>query len=80
MIIRIKVGQQIPADCILISTDQPIVVKETSNTGELDDFDKEALKDDNYLKNPCPFLVAQSYVMQGSGLALVCSVGKNCRF
>ena len=52
-----------PADFILISTESPLIVKETSSTGELDDYDKEPLLNDNYEKNPCPFLVARSYVI-----------------
>ena len=37
-----------PADCLLMSAEEQIVVKETSNTGELDDCDKEPLDENNY--------------------------------
>jgi hypothetical protein len=59
-----------------------MIVREISDTGEPDEFEKipynESSPIGNY--NYCPFLVGQSYIMKGSGSAVVCSVGKNCRY
>ena len=81
MILTLKKDQKVPADCILTELiDSPsLTVREVAITGELDDFEKIPLTANNYERNPCPFIVAGSYIMEGKGKALVCSVGKCCR-
>jgi magnesium-transporting ATPase (P-type) len=80
MKIKVEKGMRVPADCILIQADSPISVREISETGEPDKFDKKPFKESYPETNYCPFLVGQSYIMKGSGTAVVCSVGKNCRY
>ena len=75
---QIAAGMRIPADCILISgTD--IAVDESSMTGEPEKIEKQAVYEENFIHNPNPFLLGNTLVEQGSGLALVCAVGVNTR-
>ena len=69
---------RIPADCLLISgTD--IAVDESSMTGEPEQVEKQAVNESNFHYNPNPFLLGNTLVEQGSGLAIVCAVGVNTR-
>jgi magnesium-transporting ATPase (P-type) len=80
MAIKVKEGMRVPADCILIEAESPMIVREISETGEPDEFEKIPYNESSPLGNYCHFLVGQSYIMKGSGQAVVCSVGKNCRY
>ena len=80
MTIKVKEGMRVPADCILIEAESPMIVREISETGEPDEFGKIPYNESSPLGNYCPFLVGQSYIMKGSGKAVVCSVGQNCRY
>ena len=80
MTIKVNEGMRVPADCILIQADSPLIVREISETGEPDEFEKIPYNESPPVGNYCPFLVSQSYIMKGSGKAVVCSVGKNCRY
>lgn len=69
---------KIPADCVLInSTD--VAADESSMTGEPDQVEKHHITESNYEHNPNPFLIAQSLIVSGQGVAIVCAVGANTR-
>lgn len=69
---------RIPADCYLISgTD--IAVDESSMTGEPEQVEKQAVNEINFIHNPNPFLLANTLVESGQGVAIVCAVGVNTR-
>lgn len=69
---------RIPADCILISgTD--VEADESALTGEPEQVEKSDVTDLNLIYNPHPFILANTLVASGSGVALVCAVGTNTR-
>jgi magnesium-transporting ATPase (P-type) len=77
-VIQIATGMRIPADCLLISgTD--ITADESSMTGEPDAIEKQAVNESNFSSGPNPFLLGNTLIEQGSGLAIVCAVGVNTR-
>lgn len=76
-IIKINAGDQIPADCILLSGTK-LIVDESSQTGETRDIYKEPFD----LESPAevnPFLISGTMVKDGKGLAVIVSVGENTR-
>ena len=72
-ILHLKEGDHIPADCLLIEGDE-LKTDESNITGE-----SEHLKKTPYVENAQvpgePFLLADSMVVNGKGIALVCCVG-----
>jgi P-type E1-E2 ATPase len=76
-ILKISSGDQIPADCILISGNK-VTIDESSQTGETMEVDKHPLTMD--AQNPDnPFLISGTLVKEGSGYAVVVCVGRNTR-
>jgi len=73
-IIKIEGGSQIPADCILIHSND-LTCDESAQTGEPEEQEKKPVTKDNIDLNPNPFLLAKTFVKTGEGLALVASVG-----
>lgn len=76
-IIKINAGDQVPADCILLSGSR-LSVDESSQTGETHDVDKEPLEHEGSAEVN-PFLIAGTMVKDGKGLAVAVSVGENTR-
>lgn len=75
----VETGMRIPADSILFSG-MDITVDEAPYFEERETIIKKSLSvgtkdDNNNVKNPDPFLLADSLVMTGSGRAVVCAVG-----
>lgn len=72
---------RLPADCILIDgmdiqvdeapyfEDRETINKKTPSRGSIDE--------NNHTEHPDPFLLSDSLVMSGSGIAVVCAVGNN---
>jgi len=75
-IVRIKEGEAIPADCLVISANQ-FTCSEAALTGEPDALSKEAVTEANILSHPDPFLLQSSLCDGGSALAVVLAVGNN---
>lgn len=76
-IIKINAGDQIPADCILISGTK-LSLDESSQTGEARDVEKIPFDIENPL-DVNPFLISGTMVQDGRGLAVVVCVGENTR-
>ena len=77
-IIKIDSGMRIPADCILLEgTD--IATDESAMTGEPEQVEKHAPTESDYQHNPSPFLLSQTLVVSGQGIAIVCAVGVHTR-
>jgi len=75
-IVVINVGEQLPADCVLISGSD-VTTDESNLTGEPEHVNKECLTEANMNSNPNCFMLAQSLVMSGKGSAMVAAVGVN---
>ena len=77
-VIKIETGMRIPADSILIEgTD--VAADESAMTGEPDQVEKSSVTHENFHHNPNPFLLGNTLIVSGQGLALVCAVGTNTR-
>lgn len=74
-IIELKQGDQIPADCLLIESDE-LQTDESSITGESEHIKKFPLSE-KAKHIPNPFLLNDSMVVLGKGTAVVCAVGVN---
>jgi P-type E1-E2 ATPase len=48
-------------------------------TGEPEQVEKSHVTEQNFQHNPSPFLLANTLVVSGTGLALICAVGVNTR-
>ncbi|XP_075248477.1 LOW QUALITY PROTEIN: plasma membrane calcium-transporting ATPase 2-like [Convolutriloba macropyga] len=67
-IVHVKYGDQVPADGLIIQCND-LKIDESSMTGESDLIKKSVDK--------CPWLLAGTHVMEGSGRMLTVAVGKN---
>ncbi|CDW88443.1 calcium-translocating p-type pmca-type family protein [Stylonychia lemnae] len=77
-LIKIESGMKIPADCILMAgTD--VAADESAMTGEPEQMEKSAVSENNVDHSPNPFLLANTLVASGQGVALVCAVGSHTR-
>lgn len=76
-IIRINAGDQIPADCILLSGTK-LSMDESSQTGETHEVEKEPFDIDNPAEVN-PFLISGTMVKDGRGTAVVVCVGEHTR-
>jgi magnesium-transporting ATPase (P-type) len=75
---KIEAGMRIPADSILVEgTD--IATDESAMTGEPEQVEKTAVNEFNYQYNPNPFLIGNTLVESGQGIAIICAVGVNTR-
>ena len=75
-LIELESGDTVPADCILVEG-QDLATNEAQLTGEPEAMLKEALNNENYRHDPCPFLLQGSLVEDGTGKAIVLAVGDN---
>ena len=75
-LIHLEQGDTVPADCVIVEC-QELACNESSLTGEPEPMLKEALCQENFRHNPCPFLLQGSLVETGSGKAVVLAVGDN---
>lgn len=76
-VIQINTGDQVPADCILISGSH-VQANESNITGEPKNLEKHPIESiEEPDKFTDPFLVGGSQIMEGKGEAVVCAVGKN---
>lgn len=74
---------RMPADCVLLNgldvtvdespyfEDRETIVEKSLSLG--------SIEYNNHTENPDPFLLTNSLVLTGSGKAVVCAVGKQCR-
>lgn len=76
-IIKINAGDQIPADCILLSGSK-LLLDESSQTGEIREVEKEPFEAENPAEVN-PFLISGTMVKDGRGLAVVVCVGEHTR-
>ena len=72
-IINLKQGDHIPADCLLIESDE-FQTDESNITGESEHLKKSPFIENSNPPND-PFLLADSMVVNGKGVAVVCCVG-----
>ena len=72
-IIHIKQGDHVPADCLLIEGDE-VRTDESNITGESDHLKKSPYTEGEESPSDA-FLLADSMIVNGKGLALVCCVG-----
>ena len=63
-VIELEQGDTVPADCILLECTD-LATNESVLTGEPEAMLKEALTNDNYRHNPCPFILQGSLVENG---------------
>ena len=75
-LIELEQGDTVPADCIVVEC-MDLAANESTLTGEPEAMLKEALTNENYRHNPCPFLLQGSLVENGTGKAVVLAVGDN---
>ena len=75
-LIELETGDTVPADCILIESNE-LACNESTLTGEPEPMLKEVLTNENYEFNPCPFVLQGSLIENGSGKAVVLTVGDN---
>ena len=75
-LIELEQGDTIPADCLIVEC-QDMATNESVLTGEPEAMLKEAMTNENYRHNPCPFLLQGSLVENGTGKAVVLAVGDN---
>jgi Ca2+-transporting ATPase len=75
-IIDIPTGDAIPADCVVISSND-LSVSEANLTGEPEPIRKEGVSSSNYEDNPNPFLMQTTLVETGTCKAIVVAVGMN---
>ena len=75
-LIELEQGDTVPADCIVVEC-MDLATNESTLTGEPEAMLKEALTNENYRHNPCPFLLQGSLVENGTGKAVVLAVGDN---
>ena len=75
-LIELEQGDTVPADCIVVEC-MDLATNESTLTGEPEAIIKEALTNENYRHNPCPFLLQGSLVENGTGKAVVLAVGDN---
>ena len=76
-ILKINAGEQIPADCILLSGNK-ISVDESSQTGETNDIEKHPMNMEAQFSGN-PFLISGTLIKDGSGVAVVVCVGDYTR-
>ena len=77
-LIKIEQGMRIPADCVLVEgTD--IAADESAMTGEPEQVEKAPVTEGTFVHNPNPFLLGNTLIVSGQGLAIVCAVGVNTR-
>ena len=77
-LIKLEAGNRIPGDCILVqSTD--FSADEAALTGEPEQVEKSDVTEQTVMYNPNPFLLANTLVASGSGVAIICAVGENSR-
>lgn len=76
-ILKVNAGDQLPADCILLSGTK-VSVDESSQTGETKDIKKRPI-DAGGEEAPNPFLISGTMIKEGKGVAVVACVGENTR-
>lgn len=79
-IVELRMGDRIPADCILIE-EMNITVDESlyfhgKKSNSKDSSKRYKQGGDNHTQNPDPFLYTDSKILSGYGKAVVCCVGK----
>jgi magnesium-transporting ATPase (P-type) len=77
-LVKIAAGKMIAADCILVEA-TGVSTNESSLTGETVNKYKLNMNEENYTRNPCPFLLKGTLVETGQGLAIVAAVGEKTR-
>jgi len=77
-LVMITAGKMIVADCILVES-TGISTNESTLTGETVNKYKMNHTEENYTRNPCPFLLKSTLVETGEGLAIVAAVGEKTR-
>lgn len=72
---------RIPADCVLLDG-MDIEVDESMYNENRESLVQKGISkgEEHHRENPDPFLLARSLVMNGSGKAVVCAVGKHTRY
>ncbi len=78
-VIILEPGCRIPADCVVIDATRLKVDENYYHKGEPTIKDKKVCHSDNMDENPDCFLLSQSLILNGSGKAVVCSVGEHSR-
>ena len=76
-IVILETGCRIPADCLLVDG-QDLKADESFYEGARS-IEKKVVTEDNVHDNPDPFLLSNTLVATGSGIAVVCAVGANSR-
>jgi P-type Ca2+ transporter type 2C len=76
-ILKINAGDQMPADCVLLSGSK-VTADESSQTGETKDIEKHPLEL-NAQAMVNPFLISGTMLKEGKGTAVVVCIGDNTR-
>ena len=80
-LIIVESGMRVPVDCVLIRghdiTVDEALYCEDKETIVPKSLSLGTLEDNNHTENPDPFLLSQSLVLSGQGVAVVCCVGKS---
>ena len=74
-VILLETGCRIPADCILIDGNDMTVDEKYYYPDVRNPVRKEEVNEDNFSDNRDPFLLSNTLVSTGSGVAVVCAVG-----
>jgi Ca2+-transporting ATPase len=78
-IILLETGSRIPADCILIESQDFSVDETYYRQSNQKATPKKVASNDNFDQCPDPFLLSSTLVATGVGKAVVCCVGENSR-
>lgn len=78
-VILLETGSRVPADCILIESQDMTVDESFYNKAEGHSAKKSAASEENFNTGSDPFLLSQTLVITGVGKAVVAAVGRNSR-
>jgi len=77
-IVLLEPGCMVPADCVLVEGED-IICDESKYSDDKDKTRKKVASEDNISHYPDPFLLSNSFVIQGNAKAVVCVVGDKSR-
>jgi len=78
-LILLEAGQRVPADCVLIEAADVTVDEKYYYGDDAPAKRKQVATANNFEQGPDPFILSQTLIQSGTGIAVVCAVGANSR-